>query len=480
MHEFWYEVTPEDPIWNWHIEYICNELQKIAVRVSMGIQHTQDTIINVPPGSTKSTLCTIMFPAWCWTRWPWMRFIATSYSASLALDHAELSRDLIRSEKFQEVFSYLEIKRDRDMKSNFKVVYWEKDSKTGDLVLRNGGNRFSTSVGAACTGHHAHIILVDDPLNPEESVSKLKLIRANRFMDQTLSTRKVDKNVTATILIMQRLAEDDPAGHKIAKSNGNIKHICIPGDSISYKKYINPPELIKYYKNGLMDPVRMPLETLKKLEEDLGQYGYAGQIGQNPTPPEGGMFKPDMMSIIDVMPEPTRIVRGVRYWDKGGTEGAGAFTCGTKMYLLTNGKFLITDVKHGQWSTDQRESIIKATTEADGRHIIVWVEQEPGSGGKESAEGTIKRLAGYSARADRPKGDKTFRADPFSVQVNYGNVIMLRGDWNKKFKEELRHFPFGKYKDQVDSASGAFSKLTTRRIARVGGRKTDSRKVPHA
>ena len=221
------------------------------------------------------------------------------------------------------------------------------------------------------------------------------------------------------------------------------------------------------YVNGLLDPKRLDSEVLKELLGDLGQYGYAGQIGQSPKPPGGGMFKPDTMPLLHHLSSMTNVVRTVRYWDKAGTQDAGCYTAGVKMSIMRNGSFVVWDVKKGRWGTDLREKIIKATAEADGRDVAVGIEQEPGSGGKESAEATVKRLAGFSVTKDRPTGDKIFRADPFSVQVNEGNVIMIRGDWNKEFKQELELFPLGTFKDQVDGSSGAFNMLTGKRQVRV-------------
>ena len=74
------------------------------------------------------------------------------------------------------------------------------------------------------------------------------------------------------------------------------------------------------------------------------------------------------------------------------------------------------------------------------------------------------------AKGDRPKGDKVYRADPYSVQVNDGNISLLRGDWNYEFIEEHRHFPFSTYKDQVDAAAGAFAKLTAKRLVKIWSR----------
>jgi len=281
-------------------------------------------------------------------------------------------------------------------------------------------------------------------------------------MEQTLSTRKINKAVTPTILIMQRLHQDDPSGHVLAKNKTNVKHISLPGEIRNYRGHLHPQSLAMNYINDLLDPHRMPWPVLKDMEVDLGQYGYAGQVGQNPVPPGGGMFTVDHIQVVSsssIFPADT--VATVRYWDKAGTQGGGAFTAGVKMSRLKNGKFIIWDVKRGQWGTDMREAIIRQTAEADGVSVKGWIEQEPGSGGKESAEATIRRCAGYSYRAERPVGDKVYRADPFSVQVNEGNVLLVQGEWNRDFTEELRYFPFGTYKDQVDAASGAFAKLAT-------------------
>ena len=212
----------------------------------------------------------------------------------------------------------------------------------------------------------------------------------------------------------------------------------------------------------------MPWEVLKDMEEDLGTYGYAGQVGQDPTPPGGGLFKVDHFAMLETMPDPFNIEHIVRYWDKAGTENRdSAYTVGVKMCRLKNGKWIVMDVKRGRWASHEREAIIRSTAEADGREVDVWVEQEPGSSGLESAQGTIMNLAGFKIQAERPTGDKGYRADPYSVQVNNDNFCILKGIWNKDFINEHRFFPFSTYKDQVDASSGAFSKLTSKKCVRL-------------
>ena len=101
--------------------------------------------------------------------------------------------------------------------------------------------------------------------------------------------------------------------------------------------------------------------------------------------------------------------------------------------------------------------------ELDGKRIRIAVEQEPGSGGKESAEATIRNLAGWRVVADRPTGDKAVRAGPYAAQVQGGNVLLVKGAWTKAFIDEHIAFPVGRAKDQVDAAAAAFNLLTLRK-----------------
>ena len=459
---FWSEVAETNFKDNWHVEFLCSELEKVAIRVAKGQDMEKDLIINIPPGTTKTIICSIMFPAWCWASgWYWMRFITASYSSPLSLESAEKSRDLIRSDKFQMVYPTLRIKDDKDTKGNFRIVKRLENNR-----FRNGGNRFSTSVGGTLTGFHGHILIIDDPLNPEQAASEKELETCNRWMEQTLPSRKVDKDVGTTILVMQRLHQEDPTGRALKRKPEAINHICLPGQIMDYKKFLNPPEMEEYYTDGLLDPTRLGPNALHKLMTDLGQYGFAGQIGQNPAPPGGGMFKINRLPIVETV-RVQDIKKTIRYWDKAATEDDGAYTAGVKMSKLADKSFLIHNVVRGQWSAEVRERMIRKTAEADGKDVRVYLEQEPGSGGKESVEASIKNLVGFAAYADRPTGDKIRRADPYSVQVNISNVSLLRGDWTQAYKEELEIFPFGTYKDQVDASSAAFNILAAKKDVRV-------------
>lgn len=469
MSVMWTEVSSEDFVPNWHIEFLCKELEEVAYRVAAGEKKKYDLIINIPPGTTKTITCSIMFPVWCWTKWPKLRFIAASYSSDLSLESAEYARDMIRSETFKAIYPDLSIKEDKDTKGNYKIMSRETLKDTNYTRLIPGGNRYSTSVGGTLTGFHGHLLIVDDPLNPEQAASEKELVKANRWVSQTLSSRKVNKAVTTTILIMQRLHQDDPTGHWLSKKKQNVKHICLPGEIRNYPKTLQPESVRDKYVDDLLDPVRMPWHVMEDMEADFGQYGYAGQVGQDPSPPGGGMFQIDNFIAVTQLPRPNQILKKVRYWDKAASEEkdrSQSYTAGVLVYQLVDMRWIVMDVKRGMWATHQRERIIRAVAEVDGTDTRVFIEQEPGSGGKESAEATITNLAGFACYADRPTGDKELRADPYSVQVNNGNFRMMKGDWNFQFLDEHRLFPYSTHKDQVDAAAGAFNQLIKKRIAR--------------
>jgi predicted phage terminase large subunit-like protein len=119
----------------------------------------------------------------------------------------------------------------------------------------------------------------------------------------------------------------------------------------------------------------------------------------------------------------------------------------------------VLDVTRGQWDTASRDRTIRQTAVTDGLGVRHIGEQEPGSGGKESAENFVRMLAGYGVNTVAATNAKEVRADPFSSQVNAGNVRLVQGDWNRAYLEELRQFPHSKHDDQVDASSLAFNEL---------------------
>lgn len=176
-------------------------------------------------------------------------------------------------------------------------------------------------------------------------------------------------------------------------------------------------------------------------------------------PVAGLVFNRAWFEIVDAVP--ARIKRRVRYWDKASTAGGGDWTAGTRGSEALDGVVYIEQVERGQYGAGDRENLIKQKAQTDPVGTRVGVEQEPGSGGKDSAQLTVKSLKGYIVFADRPTGDLIERAQPLAAQAQVGNVKLIKGEWNEAFLRELHAFPTkGIPDDQVASACGMFKLLT--------------------
>jgi len=197
----------------------------------------------------------------------------------------------------------------------------------------------------------------------------------------------------------------------------------------------------------------------------LTQPSWESMYQQHPIVVGGGQFPIDKMKVLPVF-DRSKITHTIRYWDKAGTDAAdnadAAFTAGALMHTMSDGTYVLSHMVRGQWSALERETKIKTWTEADASTYSsyeVYVEQEPGSGGKESAESTIRNLAGFRVYADKVTGEKKIRSEPFAAQVQGGNIFLVAGDWVGAWYDECECYPSGKWKDQVDAAGGAFNKL---------------------
>jgi predicted phage terminase large subunit-like protein len=271
---------------------------------------------------------------------------------------------------------------------------------------------------------------------------------------------------------MTRWNEDDLAGWLLAQEEDDDDDltqekwhvVCLPAiaeDALTFPETCTVESDFRA-KGEPLCPERYPIPKLLK-KKAKGARDFDALYQQRPTAKEGLFFHVTELQIVYAVPVGGRSVRG---WDKGATEGDGDPTAGVKITKGPDGLFYVEDAVRGQWNTANRDKQIKQTAELDGRPCKQKGEQEPGSGGKESAENFIRLLAGFSVSTERSTANKEERADPFSSQVNAGNVRLLRGKWNKDYIEELRQFPNGAHDDQVDASSLAFNELNS---AKGGG-----------
>ena len=386
--------------------------------------------MTLPPRHGKSELCAIRYPCWYLGRNPDKRVVLASYAADLAQRFSRLARTVIQSESYQRVFEGIGLAQD------------SRSAENWDLAGYRGGMK-SVGVGGPLTGHGANLLIIDDPVkNREEANSEVVRQSVWDWYTSTAYTR-LEENA-AVVVVMTRWHEADLMGRLIEAQK-------VPGGD--QWTILHMPALSE--AGEALWPDKYTVEDLERIRSNIGEYDWNALYQGAPRPREGAMFKRHWFQPVDSVPDGAR---RVRYWDKAGTEGGGAFTAGI-LLAEVSGRFYVEDAIRGQWSAGERERVIRATAERDGREVDVWIEQEPGSGGKESAEATVRNLAGFVARAETVTGDKETRARPYAAQCEAGNVNIVKGDWNPAYVEEHCSFPFGRFKDQVDGSSGAFNKL---------------------
>jgi predicted phage terminase large subunit-like protein len=412
-------------------------------------------MIWAPPQHGKSELASVRTPAYWLAHRPDDPVILCSYAASLAYAKSREARGLVESPAFATLFSAVQTDR-----SSRAVDYWRIAGRRGGVL--------AAGVGGPITGHGAQLGIIDDPFENWKQAQSLTI--RNTVWDwyrMTFRTRIWEGG--AIVLIMTRWHEDDLAGRLLQSQGDRWTVLRLPAmaetqaDRDEQHRRLGLPlgedDPLGRAPGEPLCPSRFSAEALAEIKLDVGSLGWSAEYQGSPTRPEGNRFKRDWFIIVDASPdEATR----VRYWDKAGTAGDGDYTVGVLMARV-GGIYYVEDVVRGQWSSGERERIIRQTAELDRAqgHVTAWIEQEPGSSGKDSAEATVRNLAGFDVHVERPTGDKAVRAEPYAAQCEAGNVRLVRGPWNGAYIEELTSFPNGAHDDQVDGSSGAFNKLAT-------------------
>lgn len=437
---FWSVIIPDKPVYNWHIEFLCKELQLVGSLVVKRMPKIYDLVINIPPGSTKSTIATVMFPVWLWVQDPSIRIISSSYSSSLSVFHSVKSRDIIRSDKFKRLFPHIQIKKDMDGKENYENT--------------STGGRYTTSTGGTITGKHGHLIIQDDPVNPGQAHSEVKRKEANTFYDETLSSRKVDKAITPIITIMQRLHENDVTGHILSKKDKKVKHICLP---VELSDRVKPASVRKKYKNGLLDPIRLSRTVLKDMKTDLGTYGYAGQFDQNPAPDEGGIIKKDWFGRFSLQEITLKAINEKKklVWN---FSFDGAYTAkedndpsAIMAWAYFENCLYIRAVQSAHLEFPELIPFIESFVRRNGYSSSSRIYIEPKASGLSAAQ-TLKRYTKLNVIIDKaPTEDKVARVRGISAFLEAGRCYLLQnGIWIDSFLLQSGQFPNAKNDDEVD------------------------------
>lgn len=418
---------------NWHTKYLCDLMQKEAIRIINKEERVQDIIINVPIRSGKSLVISVAFNAWVWTICPTFKLITASYSATLSVDLSKKTRDLIKSNWYQEHFD-IQLKDDQDTKAHFENT--------------SGGFRIATSTGGSITGKGSDMIIADDLVNPEEADSKIQREGCNSWYDTTLYTRLNNAVIGSRIIVMQRLHDKDLTGHLLSK--GDYNHICIPAE---LSKKVKPAHLADNYIDGRFFPKRFTEKVLADYLKILGARVYAAQLLQSPKILTGNIIKVSKFKYLDEQPKINRIIQAMDTAFKTAEKNdySVCMTWGSfrseenpdidSYYIMSvlRDKFEFPDLKIRMEQIAKKFKPYKIIIEdaASGQSLIQEFKKN----------NYLKPLI----LPVKPDTDKVSRAYSITTMVEDGLIYLPRNaQWLSDLIDELSLFDNGDHDDQVD------------------------------
>jgi predicted phage terminase large subunit-like protein len=438
MHRAFLELNPRVPFYNnWHIELIAAKLLACFEGKSTRLA------INVPPRSLKSHAAAVSFPAFVLGHNPSAPIICASYGQDLANKHSLDCRTLMASKWYQSLFP-------TRLSPHKQSVH--------EFMTTNNGFRLATSVGGVLTGRGADLIIIDDPLKPDEALSETQRNAVNEWFDHTLYSRLNDKRTGCIIVIMQRLHEDDLVGHVLEQEDWDIVRLPAIAEEDETHIIASPyrTRTVRRRIGEALHPEREPEKTLEHLRRTLGEYNFAGQYQQRPTPLGGGLIKAAWFRAYVPGEEPAKFDRIIQSWDTANksTELSDYSVCTTwgqnnkRLYLLhvLRKRLEYPDLKRAVCSQAVRfrPTNILIEDKASGTQLI----QE------------LVRDGVYGATRYKPEMEKVMRLHSVSNVIEDGFVYLpTEADWLADYIHELTTFPGGKHDDQTDSTSQALDWL---------------------
>lgn len=260
-----------------HISLLCSHLQALSTNTLP----ERDLLINEPPGSSKSLITAVLWPAWVWTWAPWTRWLTCSYDDGLALRDAQRTRMLMRSEWYRGQVS--------------EPWSWAGDQNVKGFYQNNRtGWRIATSVNGSVTGSHAHVVLVDDPHNVQRAESEAIRETTLTTLREVFPSRVLPGG--CRVVIGQRVHEEDATQDWLDRERETIHHIELREEFESPRADEGPPAVCSFtgephdwrtLDGELLTPERFPAEVMAARAIQLGPYAYSAQYQQRPTPRAG-------------------------------------------------------------------------------------------------------------------------------------------------------------------------------------------------
>ena len=430
------ELNPQAQlIMNWHVEVMAAKLEQCRQG------KIRRLIINIPPRHLKSLCASVALPAWLLGHDPAAQIISVSYGQELSDKLARDCRTIMMSAWYQALFP-------TRLSAHKQAVQ--------EFVTTQQGFRLATSVGGVLTGRGANFIIIDDPLKPDAALSESQRKGVNDWYDHTLYSRLNDKERGCIILIMQRLHEDDLVGHVLEQEGWEM--ICFPAIAEQHEEHrIETPMGVSRFtrRSGeILHPQRESAATLERIRRTIGEYNFAGQYQQAPTPFGGGIVKTAWLKFYEPADLPAKFDQIIQSWDTANKQtGLSDYSVCTTWGIKDQRLFLL-NVLRRRMTFPELKRAVRELWQAY-RPSVILIEDK--ASGTQLIQDLIEEGV-HAVKSFKPEYDKVMRLIAQTATIENGFVYLPReAHWLAEYVHELTTFPYAKYDDQVDSTSQALA-----------------------
>jgi predicted phage terminase large subunit-like protein len=443
---------------NWHLHGMCECLEAVE------LGQIKRLAICIPPGLAKSRTVCVFYFGWAWQKNPALRFLYTSYSSDFAQRDSIASRDLIRSDWYQQKWGgRFYMREDQDAKSHF--------------ANNRGGFRVASSVSGMGAGVRVDRGIADDALKIEEGTSKLARDRVNHFWDYTMCPgRAADPATAAFIIVQQRLDKDDLVGHVL--KTGGYECFFVP---MEYESAHRCTTVLGCYDPRTQDgelafPERFDRAFVDDWKKRLRGSGTAALLQQRPNPHGEGEAIFDPQNFRYFTEEMVKTGNGETEFEEAffvlhRGEGVDSRfrvrdckffqTCDTAMktgqqhdftvvgtFALTpEHDLLVYDIARAKIAMPAQYEFVLGMRRKFPQVLFQAIEDKV-SGTGIIQEGQIRGTPFRTLKAD---GDKERRASEVATMYLNRKVFHKSGaNWLADFEDEIGTFPASDFMDQTD------------------------------